>query len=153
MHRIEVFIQLGLPAAEKEIENSKAIILAYLEGNSAFNNIMLIHAEGKTEAELSFCFEEPVSLNEVVTMIQLTGATTEELSLQLPSSLSGVADVYDARDLGEETRNIIQSIEGVMHAAVGNNGAVRVLCRPKDPDMVLKQAIAMLLERKSAKDV
>ena len=149
MAKTEVFIWLHLPRTEAEKASSRAAILACLEGNEALCNIMLITAEGALESELSFGFEHDVALNGIINAIIQSGAKIIRFSLQLPSSFTGVANVYDARDAGGEISDILQEIEGVNDAGVRNNGTVHVECGWHDPDRILTLIKQRLLRNKN----
>lgn len=141
---------LHLPQDKQKSNDCKAAIVAHLEGAKVFQNIMLIKAEGAKEAELSFCYEQAASLNAVVQAIIQAGAGIAGLYLLLPSSLSGVANVYDARDNGSSISGALQSIDGVIDAGVSNNGTIRMQCSADNPDDILRQAREMLLHGKES---
>ncbi|MBS1629524.1 MAG: hypothetical protein JST27_05655 [Bacteroidetes bacterium] len=148
-HRIEVALLLRLPEPAQQIETCRASIIPYLEGAGAENIALLPNGlPEEAVAELTFCFECPISLDCVLVAIVQTGAQIVEQYLMLPSSMSGIASAYDARDFGDVVTNAVKYVKGVADASVNSDGMLRIQCRTSCLDELLEQVVATLINIK-----
>jgi len=149
MTRVEVAMRLQLPQDNQQCENCHDAIMAYMTANNAFENIALLSKDpdNKADAELFFCFENPVSLNTLLGVMAQRGATVKSQYLMLPASLSGIASAYDARDYGAVVVATVRSVEGVLDATVSTIGSLRMECCTQHLDELLEQVIAALTNR------
>lgn len=139
-------VALHLAQDERQREGCKKEIMDYLTANGAFENIALLSKdpENKTEAELFFGFEQPVSLNALMNLLVQSGARIEAQYFMLPSSLSGITSAYDGRDYGGYVTATVKQVAGVIDATVSTIGSLRMECCTQHLDELLEQVIAAL---------
>ncbi len=147
MERIEIFIEVQLPNNDKEAEVCKKVIISQLQINNLIKQVMLI-PKSQGEAEISFCFEGAVNLNLIVAEIEGAKAIIIKQYMHLPSSFSGVADVYDASVAAEPISMKLKAIPGIRDASVSNEGIVRIECYTMQLDELFKKVQEQLLIHK-----
>lgn len=147
MERIEIFIRLRLPAGENEAKTCRETLLSLLEAHKGVKQVMMV-GKGDDEAELDFCFEDEVKLNLVIAEILKAGAIMLQQFVHLPSSYSGIADVYDASIAAEPISEKLKTIESIKDASVSNEGIVRIECFTMELDELLQNIIKQLLSNK-----
>lgn len=147
MERIEIFIEIRLPNNDKEVEVCKHAIVSQLKINDVIKQVMLI-PKSNGEAEISFCFEGAVNLNRIIAEIKSANAVIIKQYIHLPSSFSGVADVYDASIAAEPISIKLKTLPCIKDASVSNEGIVRIECYTMQLDELLRIVQEQLLIHK-----
>lgn len=147
MERIEIFIEIQLPNNDNEAEACKQIILSQIKVNDNIKQVMLI-PKSNGEAEISFCFEGVINLNRVIAEIRSANVIIIKQYIHLPSSFSGVADVYDASIAAEPIRMELKTLPGIRDASVSNEGIVRIECCTMQLNELLRTVQEQLLIHK-----
>lgn len=145
MSRIEIVIVIRLPQGEVAKEACMMAITHHISSKLAFENFILTTTNDGIEAEISFCFEKPACLDHVLEFITGSGAEVKAQFIQLPSSISGMVDAYDARDFGGTITSLVSKIEGVCQVSVSGNGNLRIQCETRRMDDLLETIKASLL--------
>jgi hypothetical protein len=147
MERIEIFIRLRLPVGENNAKTCRDTITSLLESHRGVKQVMMV-GKGDEEAELNFCFEDGVKLNHIIADIIQAGAIMLQQFVHLPSSYSGIADVYDASIAAVAISEKLKTIERVIDASISNEGIVRIECFTMQLDELLQNIIEQLLSNK-----
>lgn len=125
MNNIDAFLKLALPASDTHVSQKLQHALSGLPG---ITQVMLVTNEGTFQhAELSFSYPlDSFSLDRVVIIIQEAGASIHQIRLHLPASLTGIANVYDARDKADTILGKLTSIPGICEPGISNNGTLHI---------------------------
>jgi hypothetical protein len=144
MSKIEIALRLQLSAGKQQCDTCKARLHVILEAREGIEQIMLVSDGDNQAVNVSFCFEGEQNLDEIIAEMEQAGASVLQRFIQLPSALTGVADVYDARDAGAAISRALCSIEGIKDATISNRGIARIECEATSMNNVLRHAVRLL---------
>ena len=148
MNKTEVSIRLRLPIGKEQCEACKGKLKQVLEAQPELQRIMLFDDGEEERVSLSFRYEEPISLDAILGGIADEGATVLQLIVQLPTSLSGVWTISDARNNGAKISGMVQDVEGVAYAGVSGDGVLRIQMDAEAPDAILEKVMNRLMRWK-----
>lgn len=148
MNNVEALIELQLPA---DLTNPTQELQQSIDSLEGVEQFMLVTNEGNyAPAQLTFSYSAEVPVLDIaLTTLQGIGCSVTRIQLNLPSTLSGIADVYDARDTGSEIQDRLASIAGIKELGVNNNGVVSAVLFNDNPsqDKVLRALITGLNQK------
>lgn len=125
MKQVEIFLTLSVPhTVHAKFEDC---IIPDIKNGSMIENVIVVAENSDGETDLSFSFDADIPIVEEI-IKQLKQAEIKILNsyIHFSSSISGVSDVYDARDKGGMIRNALSSIDGIKEATIASNGTVRI---------------------------
>lgn len=137
METTQVFFTIDKPCLDNEWNQN---ITSGLKQMTGIDNIEVIEQNETSKAQINIsCNSETASLNDIAMLIRKSGAMIEEMIIHFPSGISGISDVYGARNSSFSIKENLKKISSVKGVGISSEGIIKVEINPETGD---KQELA-----------